>query len=350
MNYLEIIIIFLSILFKYLVSFEIKKSILYLLIAFICFLILLDLKNLKILKKELIRISIFLCIALFFVIFQQDVNFLISLIFAIIIMKNQDKDFIKIFFFSSIILYLFTIVLYLLEVRPDNVMIRYVEGIIQKRYSLGFSHPNEVFLFYLPIVLSGYYLFSNKKIYYIIMLLASCILYKLSLCRTGFYTVLIFLILSKIYPIKKIAKSNIFVIKNIIFIFTIISLLVAYLFGNELNNTISSLLSGRPYYWNYYLNHNLMFTLLGKNKVEGYYLDNFYIYLLVQLGIIGTYIYHKINKKSIEKMITNRKYIIILLTFLIYGLTEANVIIGSINFIFAIQLKSLLVYEKEELK
>lgn len=349
MNYLEIIIIFFSILFKYLLSYGISKNLLYLFIGFICLLIALDIKNIKITKKEFGKILIFLIISMYFVIMQQDVNFLISLIFSIIIMKKNNHDFIKIFFISSIILYIVTIILYLLNILPDANMIRYVDGVIQRRYSLGFSHPNEVFLFYLPIVLSGYYLFHHKKLYYIIIILISFILYKLSLCRTGFYTVIIFLILVKIYPQKTIKKSKSYLLKNIFLIFTVFSILIAYLYGNDLTNNISRLLSGRPFYWNYYITHNKMFTIFGNNKTEGYYLDNFYIYLLVQLGIIGTYIYYKINKISISKLSQDRIFIIILLTFLIYGFTEANVIIGSINFIFAIQIKTILINNRSNI-
>jgi len=75
-------------------------------------------------------------------------------------------------------------------------------------------------------------------------------------------------------------------------------------------------------------------------------LDNFYLYLLVELGIVGYIIYSYIYYKSTSLM-NNKNYNIILICFLIYGLFETNVIIGSIQFIFPIQMKYLIENNKK---
>ena len=135
-------------------------------------------------------------------------------------------------------------------------------------------------------------------------------------------------------------------------LFTICSILLAVFFGDNRTNIISRLLSGRPFFWDYYIENGTMFTFLGNNRVSNMFLDNFYLYLLVQLGIIGYLIYFVIYYSSLKKLSKNYKYLIIATVFLIYGLFEANVIIGSIQFLFAIQIKSIIenkLDEKEKL-
>ena len=185
MKILDIIIIFLGILFKYLLCYGINQTILYALLALICFITLINIYNLKVKKKELLKIMLFLIISIFFVILKRDVNFLISFLFSIIIIRKNDKSFIKVFFFSSLILFTLTIFLSWVGILESNNLVRYKKEIITIRYSLGFEHPNTVFLYFLPLALGGYYLYNNKVSYYILLILSSSILYNLCDSRTG---------------------------------------------------------------------------------------------------------------------------------------------------------------------
>jgi len=349
------ILVFLTVFFRYLVAYRdnfkvnnlsFSSNILYLYLIILIAFVIIDIVNKKIYKIELGKIVIFGTIASYFIVFYSEQNFLITYLLALISLKKDNKEFIKSFFISSLICYILTLTLNFVGILPDYNMIRIVNNSYNQRLSLGFSHPNNVFLFWLPIVLSGYYLFYNNKLYYFVTIITSFILYKLSYCRTGFYEVIIFLCLSFLYrklKLKTLKKST-----SILFILlTILSIFLAYKFGYSYSNNISEALSGRPYYWNYYLKSGKMFTLFGNNRVEGMHIDNFYIYMLVQLGIIGYLIYFLIYYLSVKNLKNDYRYLVIIIMFFVYGLFEANVIIGSIQFMFVLQLKSLISIENK---
>lgn len=340
-NFLEKLTIFLAIFLKYLITYGISYNFLCLYIAILGLMVFVNIYNKKLYISELKKIIIFGLITCYFLFFYFEQNFLISFLLAITILKRNDKEFIKTFFYSSIICFVFTLILNAIGILEANNIIRNVDGVITPRYTLGFRHPNEVFLFFLPIVLSGFYLVEHKKSFYILTVITSIILYKFTYSRTGFYVIIIFIILAlfrKIFTKKLIKK----IIPALFIIFTIFSIMLAMFYGESKNNKISQLLSGRPYYWNYYIESETLITPFGDNKAEGYFLDNFYIYLLVQLGLIGYMIYFIIYYKSLKKLDYDYRYLIIATVFLIYGLLEANVIIGSIQFLFAIQLKYII--------
>lgn len=342
LNGFEILLVFLTIMFKYLINLSISKKYLYILLLFMILMIVIIIFSKKMTKNQLFKAFIFLIIALLFTIYYEDVNFLISLILAALCINKKDDSFIKVFFFSSLILYSLTIVMNALNIIPSHDMFRHADGTYKVRHSLGFTHPNEVFLYFLPIVLTGYYLFWNKKLFRISVLLVSIVLYFYSYCRTGFITVIILYIIDYIFRKKENFKLNNKVISLLFIIFTLSSILIAVKFGDSLTNPVSSWLSGRPFYWNYYIKNNLLISVLGNNKVEGFYLDSFYMYLLVQLGLVGFIVYLYTYYKSLCLMKFNKTYLIIIITFLIYGLFEANVIIGSIQFLYALQLREII--------
>ncbi len=351
LTFFEGILVFLCILLKYLITYGISKSVLYAFLIFLIIFLIIDIYKKKIRKNEFIKIIILLSISAYMVILYQDVNFLISLIMAVICIRKDNKNYVKKFLIFSILLYSMTIVLYYIGILESKNLIRLTEDGIVTRYSLGFNHPNEVFLFFIPIALAGYYLYSEKKSFYIIIFIVATILYKLSYSRTGYIVVLFILLIHILYKMKNVKIGINKVLPYMFFIFTIISIGVAIIYGNNNSNYISTALSGRPYYWNYYIENGSILSLLGGNSVNGWNLDNLYIYLLVELGIIGYIVYSLIYYKSLKQLKTKKdnKLLLIIFIFMIYGLTEMNVIIGSINFAFAIQLKSII-ENKEEIK
>lgn len=341
MNFIEKIIIFLEIFFKYLITYGVSDIFLCLYLIILITIVLVDLYKRKMYVSELKNILIFGLIACYFIIFYFEQNFLISFLLAIVCLNRNDKDFLKNFFYSSIICFVFTLILNLMGILEVDNIIRNVNGVIIARYTLGFRHPNEVFLFFLPIVLSGFCLFSDKKMFYILTIISASLLYKFTDSRTGFYVVIIFLIFvlfRKIFTKKLIKKA----IPVLFLILTIFSIFLAMFYGENRNNKISRILSGRPYYWNYYVENETLITPFGNNIVEEQVIDNFYIYLLVQLGLVGYIIYFIIYYVSLKNLNYDYKYLIVATIFLIYGLFEANTIIGSIQFLFAIQLKSII--------
>lgn len=314
----EMILIFLCVFFKYLVEYKLSEKILYIYLGVLILLVVLDIYCKKYTYKELGKMIILFVISAYFVFFYNDINFLLSFLMAVIITNRDEKNYLKSFLISSTIMYISTILLYCIGIREPKDMIRMdTNGEIIRRYSLGFNHPNQVYMFFLPIVFISYILFNKKKIYWICIIVTSAILYKFSDCRTGGLVVVLLAIIH--FVSKKINERNFTKIAKYSFIIlTIISIFITFRYGDDFSNSINKILSGRPYYWKQYATSGKMFTVLGKNYVSNIVLDNFYLYLLIELGIIGYMIYCVIYYKS-TSLIKNKNYNIVLVCFLIYG-------------------------------
>ncbi|HIT71553.1 MAG TPA: hypothetical protein IAD08_06525 [Candidatus Scatovivens faecipullorum] len=342
---LEKIIIFLCIVFKYFISYTITKRFLYIFLTIIMLLVLIDLYYKKFTKREFLTIILFFICSLYFVLIYEDVNFLISVCLGVLFFENDKKKFVKVFTIASVFMFLTTIVLSKIGFLESHNMIRYTETGTKIRYSFGFTHPNEVFLFFLPIALGLYYLYDSKKVYFLIIF-SSLILYIYSDSRTGIISIILLFIFNFFIKNKRcrVQDKIIKLMPYMMFIFTIFSIIVTIRYGTDSKGMISRFLSGRPYYWNYYINNDLLFSLFGKNKIEGYFLDNYYLYILVELGMISYIIYSSIYYIYYKKIGNNlsRKELIIALVFFTYGICEVNVIIGSINFLFAMQIAYII--------
>lgn len=342
----EMILIFACVFFKYLVEYGISKQIMYVYLFILIILVVVDILKKGYTQKEWYKILGLFVISLYFVAMYSNANLLLSFMMTLLIVNKNEKNYIKAFFISSISLFLITIILYGLGLKKSYNLIRLDNGVIKTRYSIGFNHPNQVFMFLLPIVLSGYILFSKKKSYWILTLISSYILYKISDCRTGFFLIILLVIIH--FASAKIKDNTIRNIAKISFILlTLISIFIGVKYGKDWENPITVTLNNRPVYWNYYIKNGNAFTPFGKAHNEDIILDNFYLHLMVELGLIGYIIYCYIYSKSISK-INDRKYNIAIICFLIYGLFETGVVIGSIQFIFPIQMKSLIESKKEK--
>lgn len=340
-NFVEIIIIFFSILLKYLIIHKVSNLVLYPYLCGLLFLAFCVVFRKKVKHSELMKIMFLFLISVYFVVYYKDVNFLISFLLAIVCLDKENKSFIKIFMVSSIVLYILNIVFNFMGILPSNNLVRYTESGVITRYDLGFGHPNEVFLFWLPILFSAYYLYGENKAFYLITTLISLILFYLSNCRTGIVCALLLLVLGWIQSFTGKLKNFRFI--SIIFLmYSFISILIASKFGSNINDPINVALSYRPYYWNLYLDNNMLFSIFGHNYNTVWYIDNFYLYLLIDLGLTGFLLYFILYFLSLKRLHFDYKLVLIIFVFLLYGLFESNVIIGSIQFAFAIQLKILI--------
>ncbi len=334
---LKSIIIFLCVLFKYLIEYKINTYVLYAIVLIILYFILIrSLLNLTD-RKKILLISIFLCVTILNVIIYKDVNLLITLILAMTLINSNFYDFLRKFMISSSVMFIITICLYYLGFLNDNYLIRMTTSGYAIRHSLGFTHPNSVFMYFLPIVLCNYILIEDKKKFYIVFLTLSFILYYISLSRTGIYCVILLFILDKMK--NKINMKTIIRYLPIILFFA--SYLIAIKFGNARNNHINILLSDRPYLWNQIISNLKIFTPFGTNALTEVNLDNFYLSIVYRNGLFNTLIYYFILFFGM-KNIRNKKVCVSIIVFMFYGIAESNTIIGSINFTLAILLYSIL--------
>lgn len=336
-NVVNSFIVFLIVLYKYLLNFNnISKYVLYLCIILITILTFISLFKIKYSKKSFFLLMIFLLLSVIFMIENFSVNFLFIIYLALLFYKEKDyKTLAKYFFISLIICFIGTIILYIFGLIPDHIIYRRVDGVIKKRISLGFIHPNSVFLYYLGIVLSYYYAFSPKsKKFIFIVIVSSYILYTLTLSRTGLLCIVVFLIM---HLIKKEGKFIKKIIPHVFLLFTITTLILIALFNNYGFDSLNELFSGRLYYYYYYIQKDLLFQPFGSSLIAHYTIDNYYLVIFLYTGYIGYLIFLLINYISFKELKNDLNFSIVVFIFLLYGIFESNTIVSSVNFTLVIQ-------------
>ena len=341
------LLVFLAILFKYLSMWSylilgnFKTSLPLFLVIIALFFVLIS--NLKVLKKNFKKMLLLGIGGVIITVMTSSIDYAIACLFAIVfsISKDGDKKFVKYFFISSIILFILTILMSVMGILPENNSIRRVNGETLVRANLGFTGMNTVFLCFLPIVLSFFILyekkFEKKKLLVIIItFFISYVLYKATLCRTGFYCSLIMLLL--FFFVDNIHNSKIIsvLVKYSYIILLIISIGIAIIYGSTYENSVNMILTGRPYYWNYYIS-NYQLSLTGIDILNTMPLDNAYLTYLYDYGIICFILFAYITFIS-QKSISKNKYILLaFLVFAIYGIFENN-FIYHYNFMLTLQM------------
>lgn len=249
-------------------------------------------------------------------------------IITIIGLKNisYEKVF-KVAFGVRLILYILTISLAILGILENKKIIHWRDSAgFFYRYSLGYSHPNLLHSTLFILVILFIYLFYKKlniKLYSFIFLV-NLLIYKFSVSRTGFYGVIatiLFTIFMK--NSKGIFKYKI--IKLVVPGCILFTFITAILYEKvEFINILDRLLSGRIGYTSYFLN-NYSMSLFGNNLyLDDNLIDNSYIILLANYGIIIFVLYLISYNKIIKKYITLKmdKELIMIVCFSVYGITE----------------------------
>lgn len=317
---------------------------LFLLISFISIL------SYKVRKKDLKKVIYLLIMGGIVVFINPKFDFLFAILLAIIFSaeENGDEKFIKYYFINSLVLFVFTIFLYLIGILPSNNSARVMDNGVMIRYSLGFAGINILFLCLIPIFASfmiykkNYVLNKKVKVSFVIFFI-SLFFYKITLCRTGF---IIAIILSLLNLITNKISSNKYekYIKYSYLVLTIISVFMAsnYLQFGRLNE----LLSNRLYFWNKYVTgYNI--GLFDKTIINGYPLDNVYLTHLYIDGIIIFLLYIIINFVVAKKMSKNKIISLVFILFSLYGIFENNYSY-QYNFILILQMIYFIDIDKSQ--
>ena len=310
---------------------------------FLIFIIILSLPyilKLRFNKESFIKIVLFFLLATYLFLINNDDNIFLFSLLGLLLIDNDNKDIIKTIFISLTIGFVFTLILGKVGILYNNKLIRSTDGVLQNRYSLGFSNPNAVFAYFIPIIISGAYLYKNNILFILIFLISAIILYYYTKCRTGFYIIIIILIFS-LLKLRIGKKGNIFFP-----VFSILSILLAILFGKTHYNIINQALSYRPWFSYQFLSKG--FSAWGKGIPEDLIIDNFYLRILAFYSIIGFLVYYYIYYKGSLKCKNDYLLIHSLFFFLLYNVFEAMTI-G--NFVLIIFLKEIFIsygvyYEK----
>lgn len=243
----------------------------------------------------------------------------------------------------NIIYFILTIVLSKIGVLEDFIAIRYLENKVIVRHAFGFKHPNQIMLYFFPIVsiLMYKYFDKNKKKLTTFIILIATLLFYYTYSRTTYFGILLLFILYFIKDKFFIKYRNWVIYEGIILAFFSI-FITGLLMYTELGNNFS----GRFYYFNYYL-ENIKISLIGINIDKillNYPLDNFYIRVLYENGLIG-FVLLLIMYIVITKILYERKdynAIRILIVIQILGVVETIPLFYGINILYYVIFKYIL--------
>lgn len=348
MDFFKKVLIFLIVSFKllvYIINTTISSSslIVYLYLFIIILMSLIYIFKLRFNKTSFIKIMTIIIISfIIFIIYKEDNIFLYTLL-GLILIDEKNEDIVKIIFESLSIVFILTVLLGVLNILPVSEAYRTIDGETQIRTSLGFPNANAAFAYFIPIVLSGLYLFKNNKIFTFLALVSASAIYSFTMCRTGFYLVLIILLVNLFIKNTDSGKFN----KNIFMICFVLSVLLALLFGTTKYNSINELLSFRPWYCYQFLKQGIF--IWGSGIPENLILDNLFFKLLANYSIIGISLYYYVYKQG-RNICSSDKYLLFsMIFFTIYNIFEAMTI-G--NFVLIVFLKEIIksygvVYEKD---
>jgi membrane protein len=318
----------------------------------ISFLILMQKKFSRIEIIKVIILFLFGCVTYYN---STMIDIFVATIFAMLYARDKEgiKDFIKIFTYTSIILYVITIILFLLGFLGNVASQRYVNEYLVERNSLGFMHVNSPFLHFVPIALGLIYINREKSAVYkfitiIVVDIISIVIYNYTLSRTG---AIIIIILNMIMIFQKYILDN--KVTKYIFKYAFITLgifltfYIAYKFGNDFTDkSLNRVLSFRPM-----LALDAIKTYpvkpFGNAFGERLILDSLYLRVLLGAGYIS-YIFYTYFQIKTFKYIEKDKYLyLILIVFSIYQLFE-NVVTYNMNFLLTIQFMLYLKYNDEK--
>lgn len=293
------------------------------------------------LQKSKYKVSTFILIILlevlgllaYYISKNAEVFFTIS--FIVIGYNVELDEFIKFDLILKIILLFLVFFLFKIGLAPDVILYR-EDGFL--RHSYGFIHPNTLGSMFLLISADLSYLYNLKKkkktsLLFILLIMLS---FSYFLCdsRSSEFGIVILILLNIFLPLFK--KSKIFK-KIVVFLpitmlcLSIVSVIlykqnfsIAYTLNDILSNRIKHAYNFMDYYGINLFGH--FFEYYG--RLDHYYylsvLDNAYINLLIQFGIILTFIMIYIYTIIIKKAVQNNKYEIVILMILLsfYGLME----------------------------
>lgn len=302
-------------------------------------------------KKE-VWISIFfiLLISLISIFYSRNSRLFMTFAFIICFRNFDFNKFIKFDFAFKIIITISLIILCFLGL-AENVIISRTDS-FDVRYSLGFFHPNTLGIYVLIILMEYVYLkFDNLSIMsYLIIFLIGFWMFKITDSRAAYLSILLLILITLCYKefLYKIKFGKIF--KDCLCYLFIILLLISYVltlnykYTNSFMKKVNSMSSGRVELANYF------YTKYGA-KLFGSYLeevdlkdekyitlDNGYMDLLIECGLLNTILCCILNIICIKKILKeeNVPLLICIVILEFYCLME--------NTIFSIYINSFLFY------
>ncbi len=198
---------------------------------------------------------------------------------------------------------------------------QYVDTQERIRNTLGFGNVNSASLFFASYIICFFMSKEKIKVYHIIYALAiSLILYLKTDSRTALGAVIVFLV---VYITLLSRFNNVF--KNLFLLLEIVLFISPIFWILPLSSSMDKFLSFRvTYFRNYIESNDLANLLLGGTQIAD--IDNFFLILLFNVGIVGylllCYLIFKSSKNLIHS--NKNKELALIITILTVGLVEST--------------------------
>ncbi|TQQ83939.1 polysaccharide polymerase [Peptacetobacter hominis] len=312
-------------------------------------------------KKHSLKevVIIFFSLVLYF--FTKEGSILRIVLLAASVIDIDDEYVIKIYMIASVIFVVMSILSgNMLDefVKQPEIHYRFTNGRFVFRETFGFANPNSVFLFTLPIY-AAYIFLRFEKYNWIdrgILFATTIYIYMNTMSRTGLITALMALIIVDILRYIDLQKQKIYgiIIKVTPILFAVGSVLVGTVFSNI--SILNDVLASRPMHWNAYLiEEGNILTLFG-NKYsdlvkEIHPLDSSYIYIIAVLGLCSFVFFMYLLYKGLDEFIKkdNKKYIAIVMMFLVYSIAENILLEAGYNFTIILLIKYVMKSSENEM-
>lgn len=289
--------------------------------------------------KELIIISLIGCMLLISAYISKENALLFSFILIIGAKNCNLKRIAKVYFYTYIGIVALVFILYFLGILTEFGMYRGDSA----RFAMGFNHPNLLGRLILVIIISAVLLFKDKlrKVHYIAFVLAMLFVWFVPQCRSVFLCMIVLAILSLANHFKLMQNKA---IQNIIIsavpIITIVCLICAALYNpdSKIWILIDNFSSGRIYFSNLCYEMFGYTSLFGQNVIPflddtALIIDNCYIRLICEFGIVALYMFCHINSAATKKAFDNKRFdiAIILAVMGIFGIFELHSYVAVYN-------------------
>lgn len=277
--------------------------------------------------KETVLVYFLLMLGIIIWFFSKRAGIMIS-IATIVAAKNINIK--KMFIYSyriRVIGFVLVVIFSYMGIMPMNGVFRYDDGILNERFGLGYGHPNMLFAsFFIIFVIYMYIHFNELKIiHYLVWGVLSICVYRISFTRTGMVVMGITMFLCIMLKISKIERWSRMFVPYTSWLFSLVSILGGILvYKSELVAALSELMSGRLVGTYLYMKQYPL-TLFGTTFEESsFFLDNGYIKMLYQSGIIVFCLFNVGMFLVLKKYSKENKTaeILMILAFLIYGISE----------------------------
>ncbi len=287
--------------------------------------------------------------------FSRDYNYIYLAVFIFGCKDISMDKIVKFDFVFRFIGFSMTIILFMFGILDDNTATTPLFGSNIVRHSIGFFHPNTLYLnFFLLVV--DYSVIKNNRIRitgYVSIILLSVIVLFISFSRTGFILLFMYIILTISDRIFHFTSKRIFVkfvsiSFLVLFIMSVVSVFL-YQYGNYFIVNFDFYISGRirsAYYFITTYGVNFFgsnIEIIGThdalvNNTRSFILDNSYLYVLVTTGFFGSLFFILYNFIIVKKIVKMERllYLIPYIIFVVYGLTESMQINIAYNYLLLI--------------